>query len=78
MTLLEKILFVADYIEANRDKAENLQQIRKTAFLDIDSAVLLILKGNIEYLKSGKSKDIDPDTETVYQYYQKLLEGEES
>ena len=78
MTLLEKILFVADYIEANRDKAENLKQIRKTAFLDIDSAVLLILKGTIEYLKSGKSKDIDPDTETVYQYYQKLLEGEES
>ena len=32
MTLLEKIVFVSDYIEPNRDKAPDLKEIRKLSF----------------------------------------------
>ena len=40
MTMLEKIVFVADYIEPYRNKAANLDTIRYLAFTDIDKAVL--------------------------------------
>lgn len=36
MTLLEKIVFVADYIEPNRKKADNLTELRHLAFEDLD------------------------------------------
>lgn len=39
MTLLEKIVYLADYIEPDRDKAPNLFKIRKMAFIDIDEAI---------------------------------------
>ena len=75
MTMLEKILFVSDYIEPNRDRAENLLYIRKTAFHDIDFAVLLITEGKLDYLKRSGRGEIDPETEEVHRFYQKLREG---
>ena len=50
MTMLEKIVFVADYIEPYRNKAANLDTIRYLAFTDIDKAVLQILDDTINYL----------------------------
>ena len=47
MTMLEKIVFVADYIEPYRNKAANLDTIRYLAFTDIDKAVLQILNDTI-------------------------------
>ncbi len=72
MSLLEKIVFVADYIEPRRDAAPNLTQIRKMAFSDIDKALLMILEDTLIYLKS-QSNDIDPATEETYNYYYNLL-----
>lgn len=71
MTMLEKIIFVADYIEPNRDKAANLKEIRKTAFEDIDKAVYLIMRDTLEYLKKTNSP-IDNQTQKAYEYYEKL------
>lgn len=71
MTMLEKIIFVADYIEPNRDKASNLKEIRKTAFEDIDKAVYLIMRDTLEYLKKTNSP-IDNQTQKAYEYYEKL------
>ena len=42
MTLLEKIIFTADYIEPGRKQAPNLTQIRHLAFTDLDAAVTKI------------------------------------
>lgn len=70
MTLLEKIVFVADYIEPGRDKAPNLTQIRKIAFEDIDKALVWILKDTLEYLKAVGG-EIDPMTRNTYDYYRK-------
>ncbi|MCR5754725.1 MAG: bis(5'-nucleosyl)-tetraphosphatase (symmetrical) YqeK [Acetatifactor sp.] len=68
MSLLEKIVFIADYIEPGRKQAPNLETIRKIAFEDIDSALVLILKDTLTYLKNGQG-ELDPMTEQTYQYY---------
>ena len=53
MSLLEKIVYIADYIEPNRRKLEKLDYIRKLAFEDIDCALYETVKSIIEYLKAG-------------------------
>ena len=68
MTLLDKIIYVADYIEPNRDKAPNLANLRKLAFEDLDACVKMILGDTLEYLKQ-QGKDIDDMTEQAYRYY---------
>ena len=52
MTMLEKIVFVADYIEPNRKKLPDLDRIRILSFHDISEAVKVIAKSTIEYLGS--------------------------
>ena len=44
MTLLEKIVFIADYIEPYRNKAANLDDIRHMAFTDIDMAAYVMIR----------------------------------
>ena len=68
MSLLEKIIFVADYIEPNRKQAPNLAEIRQLAFRDLDKALLRILEDTLEYLKRVNDV-IDPMTEKTYQFY---------
>lgn len=72
MTTLEKIVFVADYIEPNRDKAPNLSSVRELAFLDLDRCVLQILQDTLVYL-AGRKDTIDPETERVCHYYEQQL-----
>ena len=52
MTMLEKIVFVADYIEPNRKNLPDLDRIRTLSFHDISEAVKVIAKSTIEYLGS--------------------------
>lgn len=68
MTLLEKIVFTADYIEPGRDQAPNLDTLRQLAFTDIDQAVCAILKQTLDYLRE-QGGEIDPATEVTYNYY---------
>ena len=78
MTLLEKIVFTADYIEPGRDQAPNLAWLRQLAFTDIDQAVCEILKQTLDYLRD-QGGEIDPATEVTYSYYlQKCAEDAES
>lgn len=72
MNLLDKIIFVADYVEPHRDKAPDLTEIRKLAFTDLDGAVLRILHDTMHYLNQKKGA-IDPKTQETYQYYIKIL-----
>lgn len=75
MSLLEKIIFVADYIEPGRNQAPNLTEIRKLAFLDLDHALCCILKDTLCYLEDT-SGEIDPMTEKTYSYYKTAENGE--
>lgn len=68
MTMLEKILFTADYIEPGRNKAKRLSQIRLTAYNDIDEAIRMILYDTMELLIT-KGYVIDPLSEKTYNYY---------
>lgn len=72
MTLLEKIVFVADYIEPGRKKAEHLDELRKMAFENIDETVLIILEQTLNYLKET-DKMIDHHTVITRDYYKELL-----
>lgn len=72
MGLLEKIVYVADYIEPNRKQAPNLSEIRKLAFQDLDRALLRILEDTLSYLETIHS-DIDPMTQKTYEYYREEL-----
>lgn len=69
MSTLDKIIFIADYIEPGRDKAQNLAYIRKLAFEDLDTCMAQILYDTLSYLKT-KSYPIDPMTEQTYSFYQ--------
>lgn len=68
MGILDKILYVADYIEPRRFKAGNLAQIRKIAYVDLDEALYQILKSTLEYLKH-RGGLVDPMTQDAYHYY---------
>lgn len=68
MNMLQKIVYVADYIEPGRDKADNLMEIRKMAFKDIDKAIYMILRDTIKYLKEN-NKIIDDMSLKTYEYY---------
>ncbi len=74
MGILEKIIFVADYIEPYRTKAENLPEIRKLAYIDLDRTVLRIAEDTYKYLLQKSPDDIDPMTEEVFHWYHRLTE----
>ena len=73
MTLLEKIVYTADYIEPKRDKAPNLGEIRKLAFIDLDRALLKILQDTLNYL-GDSPEDVDSMTKSTYDFYRQQLQ----
>lgn len=68
MTKLEKIVFLADYMEPGRDKAPNLPLIRSLVFEDLDKGLIKVLQDTLEYLKSS-DKPVDPMTQLTYDFY---------
>ena len=68
MTLLDKIVYVSDYIEPKRDKAPNLAKIRQLAFMDLDQALIKILEDTLGYL-GDSSEHVDAMTKKTYDYY---------
>ena len=58
MTLIEKILFIADKIEPNR-KYDTVEELRIIADYDIDKAIVKFLDDSFEYLEK-KSQKIHP------------------
>lgn len=70
MSLLEKIIFVADYMEPGRDVAPNLPEVRHLAFCgeSIDDAVIKILADTLVYLKST-GREVDSMTQKTYDFY---------
>ena len=51
MTLLEKIVYMADYIEPNRD-FEGVDELRRLAYEDLDASMTLGLRMSLEDIKS--------------------------
>lgn len=68
MSVLEKIVYIADYIEPARNKAPRLAEIRKIAFEDLDRCMYEILHDTLGYLDENP-QDIDQATVRAYEYY---------
>ncbi len=60
MTLLEKIIYVADYMEPNRD-FPGVEKLRKLAFTDIDAALKLGLEMTLEHL-ARQGAEVSPES----------------
>lgn len=76
MDIIEKIVFVADYIEPSRKKADNLKELRQMAFEDLDKTLLMILEQTLSYLEIS-GREIDRHTIVTRDYYKKLLRSNE-
>ncbi len=72
MSVLEKIIYIADYMEPGREELPNMGDVRKLAFQDLEECLYRILKDSLTYLNS-KDMVIDPMTEKTYLYYKKKL-----
>lgn len=67
MSLLEKIIYLADYIEPGRD-FPGVQELRKAAYEDLNGAMALGLRMSLEDLQSRGTQP-HPDTQNAYDYY---------
>jgi predicted HD superfamily hydrolase involved in NAD metabolism len=72
MSLLEIIIFLADYIEPGRSSAKNLKELRKGAFLNLEQTLLWVLEGTLNYLESI-GINADPQTRYTYEYYKERI-----
>ena len=70
MTDLEKVVFLADYLEPFRTQPTepDLNKIRRIAFEDIDKAVYLALKNTLRYLES-RGQETDMTTAETFEEY---------
>lgn len=68
MSTLEKIIFIADYIEPSRKPVPDLDIIRKLAFEDLDQTMKAILENTINYLQKN-NKPFDSMTQKTYDSY---------
>ena len=73
MTMIEKIVYLADYIEPGRKKIPGLAEVRTAAFDDIDTAVCMTAESTLAFLKRAGRK-VDPMTEKTCQYYKNKAE----
>lgn len=68
MSLLEEIIFIADYIEPSRNPIPELDVIRQLAFIDIDKAMEKILSNTLKFLEK-KGNPMDKMTQITYDSY---------
>ena len=73
MSLLDKILYVADFIEPRRGEIPNLAKMRKLAFVDLDETLFQTMEGILKYLESTGTY-IDEMTKEAYEYYKTMRE----
>ena len=66
MTLLEKIIYIADYIEPNRT-LPYVEELRYLAYTDIDAAVKLGLEKTLDHL-AALGDEISPATKAALDY----------
>lgn len=69
MSLLEKIIYLADYIEPNRD-FDGVDTLRRLTWEDLDAAMLLGLEMTMQQLRAKHSR-IGPDSLAALQFFRK-------
>lgn len=73
MSDLEKILYIADYIEPNRKPLPEMAEARRLAYTDLDAAMAFLLKDTIDYVRE-RGRTLHPLSLEAYDYYLKREE----
>jgi predicted HD superfamily hydrolase involved in NAD metabolism len=73
MSLLEKIIYVADAIEPSRNYP-GVEEVRKAADADLDIACLLAMESTIHYVKD-RGMTLDQDTEAAMAWINNIING---
>ena len=68
MTLLEKIIYIADYVERNRS-FPGVEEMRALAYTDLDKAVLMGLESAVAHVKR-QGQDLAPATLEALEFLQ--------
>ena len=68
MTLLEKIIYIADYVERNRD-FPGVEEMRALAYTDLDAAVLMGLESAVAHVRR-QGQELAPATLEALAYLQ--------
>ena len=71
MTLLDKIIYVADKIEPSRD-FDGVDEIREAAYQDINLGMLQVMRHSVDYT-AASGRTINPSTAAVMEYLEKEL-----
>lgn len=71
MNMLEKIIYIADFIEPLRKFRDKVINIRKLAFTDINKSIILASEMNLEFLKV-RNLFIHTNTIKTLEYYKNL------
>ena len=74
MSLLEEIIFVADYIEPGRPELPYIDEMRSCVFNNLHKATLYELKSVMEHI-SKSAGVMDKRTEETFEFYKKIVEG---
>lgn len=77
MTDLEKIIYIADYIEIYRKTLPRMEEARRLAFMDLDRCMLCILESTLSFLQH-KNASIDSITLETYDYYKQVVANKET
>lgn len=73
MTLLQKIIYVADYMEPNRN-FPGVERLRELAWQDIDQALMLGLRMTLRLLKE-QGREISPESSAALRYLEQSQKG---
>ena len=71
MTLLEKIVYLADYIEPNRD-FDGVDALRAAVYEDLDKGLELGLRMSVEELRQ-RGSPLHRNTREAWEYIRKQL-----
>ena len=75
MTRLEKIIYLADMLEPNRD-FPGVDELRALAFEDLDAAMAKALESSVKSLRR-REMNVYKDTLEAYRWYSRISEQEE-
>ena len=75
MTLMDKIIFLADAMEPGR-KYPGVERLRELTEENLDKACAYSLRRTVEYVKS-KGVYLDPDTSKALEYCERMIKKHE-
>lgn len=75
MSMTEKIIYIADFIEPGRKNFPGLDKARELAYSDINMAMIKILMMTINHV-IDRGRIIDSVTEKAYEYYYRVYAKE--